>query len=340
MARGIQSERHGHCDRCDHDVPHGDHCDLGEDRAYFILSVLRGHGVNKAMTGYCSRAGAFLGKPAHSTRLLVRLERVDPHESRALGSERWLPLQRLATDARWTVQGERIDVWLEGLSMANADAQGTGQAHWHTGDPATSPARARFPGVLDLSATLTRGDATRVHRYLPLTLHTDVRRYVREAVRGGSSSRVGFRVQGRVDHVPFDKPGDSGEFRITAALKNVDFAYLPPHLQSASDVAWPALRGVSGELLLDRVALKLSGLQGSVVGAPKSSWLNQLPHRPIAWASAIPGAMESAMGGRATPSLRAAIHAPRPPRATAPQMPRPPSQMRRAPMNPEPPGAK
>jgi hypothetical protein len=38
--------------------------------------------VNKAMTGYCSRAGAFLDAPAHSARLLVQLERVDPRTSR------------------------------------------------------------------------------------------------------------------------------------------------------------------------------------------------------------------------------------------------------------------
>jgi uncharacterized protein (TIGR02099 family) len=174
----------------------------------------------------------------------------------------------LQADASWRVQGERIEVQLDNVRLANADAEGTAQVRWRTSDVAAGSTGSRFPGELDLTATLTRADATRVHRYLPLTLHTDVRRYVREAVRGGSSSRVGFRVQGRVDHVPFDKPGDSGEFRITAALKNVDFAYLPPHLQSAGDAAWPALRGVSGELLLDRVALKLSGLQGSVAGAP------------------------------------------------------------------------
>lgn len=174
----------------------------------------------------------------------------------------------LQADASWRVQGERIEVQLDNVRLANADAEGTAQVRWRTSDVVAGSTASRFPGELDLTATLTRADATRVHRYLPLTLNADVRRYVREAVRGGSSSRVGFRVQGRVDHVPFDKPGDSGEFRITAALKNVDFAYLPPHLQNASDVAWPALRGVSGDLLLDRVALRLSGLQGSVVGAP------------------------------------------------------------------------
>ena len=37
--------------------------------------------------------------------------------------------------------------------------------------------------------------------------------------------------------------------------------------------------------------------QGRSVGRPKSSWLNQLPNRPMAWASTMPGASASASGG-------------------------------------------
>jgi hypothetical protein len=40
------------------------------------------HDVNEAMTAVCSRAGAFWGGLAHSTRLLARLERVDPRTIR------------------------------------------------------------------------------------------------------------------------------------------------------------------------------------------------------------------------------------------------------------------
>ena len=41
------------------------------------------------------------------------------------------------------------------------------------------------------------------------------------------------------------------------------------------------------------VAGAISSAHGSVVGFPNSSWLNQLPHRPIACASTSPGAMQS-----------------------------------------------
>jgi uncharacterized protein (TIGR02099 family) len=181
-----------------------------------------------------------------------------------------VPLQRLEADASWRVQGERIEAQLDNLRLANADAEGTAQVRWRTGDvvPGAADPDARFPGVLDLTATLTRADATRVHRYLPLTVNADARRYVREAVRGGTSNQVTFRVQGRVDHVPYDKPGEQGEFRIAAPLQDVDFDYLPAYLQTAGDAAWPGVRGVAGTLLLERDSLKLSALEGGVVGAP------------------------------------------------------------------------
>lgn len=182
--------------------------------------------------------------------------------------ERLLPLQRLQTEAVWTLKGERIEVRLDRLSLLNADAEGTGQAVWRTGDPATSPAHSRFPGVLDLQATLTRADATRVHRYLPLSVAEPARRYVREAVRGGRADRVDFRLQGEVWDMPFNTPGARGEFRISAGLRGVDFDYVPPYLQTAGDVPWPGLRGVDGALLLDRATLRLSGLQAGLAGAP------------------------------------------------------------------------
>lgn len=179
-----------------------------------------------------------------------------------------LPLTRLDADASWRIEGERIEVDVKAARLANADAEGTAQLRWHTSDATRSASGSRFPGVLDLTATLSRADATRVHRYLPLTIGTQARRYVREAVRGGSASRVDFQLQGDIYDMPFDAPGATGVFRIGAQLQGLDFNYVPTYLQTPDDVAWPGLRGMAGELVLDRTALKLSGLQGGLKAAP------------------------------------------------------------------------
>ena len=75
------------------------------------------------------------------------------------------------------------------------------------------------------------------------------------------------------EHTP---PGDSGEFRITAQLKAVNFAYVPPFLQSEGDPAWPALKGVNGQLVLDRAALRLSRLDAGL-DSPRSDRMNRTP---------------------------------------------------------------
>jgi uncharacterized protein (TIGR02099 family) len=179
-----------------------------------------------------------------------------------------LPLTRLEADATWRLQGERIEVALDQLRLANADIEGNGQLRWHTSDPAQSSSRSRFPGVLDLSATLTRARAEQVHRYLPLSVGPQARRYVREAVQGGQASRVDFRVNGDLWEMPFNAPGATGEFRIAAQLQGLDFVYVPSYLQTEGDTPWPALRDLRGELVLDRTSLKLSSVEGGLRGAP------------------------------------------------------------------------
>jgi uncharacterized protein (TIGR02099 family) len=178
-----------------------------------------------------------------------------------------IPLQRLAADASWQLQGDRIEAQLDNMTLANADAEGTAQVKWQTSDPATSPSRSRFPGVIDLTAQLTRADGTRVHRYLPLTVDAEARRYVREAVLAGRASTVDFRIQGDMDRLPFKNAEAPSEFRISAQLGGVDFDYLPTSFQPADAAPWPGLRGFSGQLVLDHLKLSISGGTSGVVGA-------------------------------------------------------------------------
>ncbi|HEY1230578.1 MAG TPA: TIGR02099 family protein, partial [Ramlibacter sp.] len=87
-----------------------------------------------------------------------------------------LPFDRLAGDVQWQLAGERLSVNANNVKFSNADAQGEAQASWRTGDDAAH----RYPGVLDLSASLSRANGARVWRYLPLGLPQAVREYVRD----------------------------------------------------------------------------------------------------------------------------------------------------------------
>lgn len=180
-----------------------------------------------------------------------------------------LALDRLDARVRWQVKGESVNVELDQASLANEHAEGTVRAIWRTGDPAAQPAQPRLPGVLDLTAQLTRADGTAVHRYLPLVVPDSARRYVREAALAGGSRQTSFRIQGAVDDIPFDEPHHGpGTFRIEAALEGVDFDYLPAFLQEPGEARWPGIRRASASFVLDRGAIHISEVRGGLDGAP------------------------------------------------------------------------
>jgi uncharacterized protein (TIGR02099 family) len=183
-----------------------------------------------------------------------------------------LLLEQFSADLQWKLAGPRMDVQLRNMVFSNADAQGTAQASWHTAEaaPAGSPAGQhdpRFPGVLDLQGSLSRGDGTRVHRYLPLILPGEVRHYVRDAVTAGALSDVRFKVKGKLDDLPFTDPR-LGEFRVVAKVAKGTYAYVPRSIQPRDAAAWPALNELSGELVFDRASLQVNGATGRLAGLP------------------------------------------------------------------------
>ncbi len=183
-----------------------------------------------------------------------------------------LPLDRLSTEAQWKLTGQKIDLQLRNLQFANADAQGTAQVSWHTSEPAagqpgTASPDHRFPGVLDLQGSLSRGDGNRVHRYLPLVLDEAARHYVRDAVLQGQVSDVKFKVRGPLDHLPFANPAQ-GDFRVSARVRNGQLAYVPKALQPPGAAPWPALTELNGELVFNRAGLEVNGATARVAGLP------------------------------------------------------------------------
>ena len=180
-----------------------------------------------------------------------------------------LALSKLNTEVHWQIDGRenpRISVQVGDTHFANADAQGQLRATWRTSDPKKSSSGARFPGVLELNGTLSRADGTRVHRYLPLVIPAEARHYVRDGVLAGSASTVAFRVKGDLHDMPFSDP-KTGEFRIAAQVQNATYAFVPPSVQPAGELPWPALTGLSGELVFERAAMQVIGATGKFTGS-------------------------------------------------------------------------
>ena len=176
----------------------------------------------------------------------------------------------------WQLKGSDVAVQFTQGRVVNADVAGEFNGNWKTGE-----GEARLPGVLDLTASISRARVSRVHRYLPNTLPADVRAYVRDAVTAGEASHVTLRLRGNLNDMPFDDP-KQGEFRISAQVAQGHYAYVPPEPKSAKNVGvlpWPALTNVNGELVFDRSALHFKG-STKLVGAPGVTWQKVEAHIP------------------------------------------------------------
>lgn len=162
-----------------------------------------------------------------------------------------LLFRKLAADINWQIAGEQIAVQIPNLKFSNADGQGELEAKWRSQEPDLARGRGRFPGVLDLQANLSRAEATSVTNYLPVVIQPQVRDYLRQAIRKGQAKDAKFRIRGDLYDFPF-VDAKQGEFRISANLSEVQFAYVPAPLLPQGSLVWPELANVSADFVLER----------------------------------------------------------------------------------------
>lgn len=204
-----------------------------------------------------------------------------------------VPIEQLTADLQWKLDGQAISASVNNLKFANADAQGEGQVRWHTGNGAQ-----RFPGVLDLQASVSRADGARVWRYLPLGVPKSARDYVRDAVVAGTATGARFRVKGDLRDFPFNDP-KRGDFRISADVRDVTFAFVPRTL-TGNGTAWPALTQLAGELVFERNGMQVRHAQGLLAGAPRlqvkaDAQIPELSHTVVQVSSQFQGPLAEAL---------------------------------------------
>ena len=141
-----------------------------------------------------------------------------------------------------------LEVEIAELRFENADAAGTVSGRWRSG--------GKGAGIIDLSGSFDRVRADRVARYVPLEIPGDVRAWVAEAIVGGRSDDVRFRVRGDLEDFPFERATD-GEFSVDAQLKDTTLRYAS---------GWPAIEGFDGRLLFERDGMRVTMRSGRVFG--------------------------------------------------------------------------
>lgn len=160
---------------------------------------------------------------------------------------------------RWQQERNGLDVTLEKLSFANADAAGsfTGRYRWQPGEG---------PGEIDLSGGLSRANGTAVWRYMPLVVNDDTRQWLRRGILAGQASDTRLVLRGDLRHFPFaDKK--QGEFRITTKAHGVKLDYAP---------GWPVIEGIEADLAFG-VGMQIEAHAGRILGARLGRVSVQLP---------------------------------------------------------------
>lgn len=184
-----------------------------------------------------------------------------------------IPFDRFDAKVLWEIDGDHIRAHLPEVRFANADARGSLKAEWRTRElTGDEPAANRFPGLLDLSATMESARAERVYRYLPLSLGERAREYVQLAVRDGDIRNAKITIKGDLDHIPNQRDKDGkpvpSVFRFEVPLVNANYQFLPPKLQKPGDLPWPALTHLNGKLIIDHNRLEIVDAKARFSTAP------------------------------------------------------------------------
>ena len=187
-----------------------------------------------------------------------------------------IPLDKLQAAIKWQHQKNELLVPEWQLSLSNADLTGDFKGSWK---PSPLPGSL---GVLDLQGNIQQGDASRVHRYLPLNISQSVRHYVRDSVLKGVLQNVGVKIKGDLKQLPFANPKE-GEFRFAGKVKELQYAYVPTasantaNRNASSEGIWPIMDSVNGDIVFDRLNFKVNGASGKWGNMPFTQIKAEIP---------------------------------------------------------------
>lgn len=188
-----------------------------------------------------------------------------------------IPLDLLKADLSWTVKGHQLSIPQWSVKASNADVAIDVNGSWRMNKDGEGP------GWLDLQGQIQRAQASRVARYLPLALSDTVRHYVRDAITQGEVTQMAVRIKGDLKELPFAQ-SKSGDWRFAGKVRGLQMAYVPTRLQPAGEAPWPLLSSLNGELVFDRLSMKLSNATGKVGNVPLSNGqasIADMAHNPL-----------------------------------------------------------
>jgi uncharacterized protein (TIGR02099 family) len=161
-----------------------------------------------------------------------------------------IAIDRLDAVAKWRREGERIVVDIEQAKFSNAHAEGVAHGQWHS-----LPARddGPSPGHIDLHATLTRADITKVGDYMPNRFDA-TRNWLDRAIQGGRATRAALELKGDLWEFPFPE-GKSGHFLVEGDVRDARLKYHPE---------WPSVDAIQGTFRFEGRRMEIRAQKGAI----------------------------------------------------------------------------
>jgi uncharacterized protein (TIGR02099 family) len=184
-----------------------------------------------------ARAGVF---EIDSEQLVVKLP--------ALFREPSFGFDRMRARGSWKKSPRGLRLTLSDAAFANPDLAGTAQGDYEL--------IAGHPGIIDLTAHLSRAEATAVHRYFPKTVGDITVNWVRESVVAGRSDNVQLNLKGDLAQFPFDH--GNGTFSVDVQVKDGVIDYVQ---------GWPRIEGIQARVLFQGKQMEVIARQAQIYGA-------------------------------------------------------------------------
>jgi len=177
-------------------------------------------------------------------------------EAPAVFPEPRIELDSLDGQLEWQRGGaDALTLRVAALSFANEALAGSASGEYQSA--------AAGPGLIDLTAQLTRADGRQIDKYLPLEsiMGGATRRWLASAILAGQASDVRLRLQGDLRDFPFVDPA-SGQFEVAARVSGgvLDFAR-----------GWPRIEDIDGGLLFEREKMEIEAHSGTILGTRVSN---------------------------------------------------------------------
>src|SRR5215471_427722 len=159
-----------------------------------------------------------------------------------------LALESAQARVSWSREGAVYAISIDQLVFSNAHSSGSANGTYHTAQDG--------PGTIDLTVQLTRADVAQVYRYVPLTLSSALRDWLKRSLVRGTATETRLRLSGDLADFPF-ADGKKGQFLVTGKGQGITFDYADH---------WPAFSDVDGDIRFEGARMSIEARRGDVFG--------------------------------------------------------------------------